>query len=118
MAKPAGLGQGIEEILDDLRGTPPSAAFCSLPTASTPREKRCPKPRRRRSAKGCRCSPWRVGSELPTRDLELTDLLVDDVVFVNDVVNFEFQLAGAGFEGRQVKVVLREKGKEAAAGRE
>ena len=33
------------------------------------------------------------------RDLKLSDLLVDDVVFVDDMVNFQFKLTAAGFQG-------------------
>ena len=50
-----------------------------------------------------------LGSEKPVRDLELADLLVDEVVFVDDIVNFEFKLTGTGLAGRTVDVVLREK---------
>ncbi len=50
-----------------------------------------------------------LGNERPNRDLLVSDLLVDDVVFVDDVVNFEFKLTGHGFAGKQVEVVLREK---------
>ncbi len=49
-----------------------------------------------------------LGSEEPLRDLELADLLVDDVVFVDDVVNFEFKLTNRGLAGKSVEVVLRE----------
>ena len=38
--------------------------------------------------------PWRWAAQ-PIRDLKLNDLLVDEVVFVDDVVNFEFKLTGA-----------------------
>ncbi len=41
-----------------------------------------------------------LGSEQPLRDLELADLLVDEVVFVDDVVNFEFKLTGRGLAGK------------------
>ena len=54
-----------------------------------------------------------LGSDQPVRDLKLSDLLVDDVVFVDDVVNFECKLTASGFEGRKVAVVLREKDKPA-----
>ena len=54
-----------------------------------------------------------LGSDQPVRDLKLSDLLVDDVVFVDDVVNFECKLTATRFEGRKVPVVLREKGKPA-----
>ena len=42
-----------------------------------------------------------LGSEQPVRDLELADLLVDEVVFVDDVVNFEFKLTGAASPARR-----------------
>ena len=54
-----------------------------------------------------------LGSDRPERDLRLSDLMVDDVVFVDDVVNFECRLTADGFQGRKVPVVLREKGKPA-----
>ena len=53
-----------------------------------------------------------LGNDQPVRDLKLSDLLVDDVVFVDDVVNFECKAdRHAAFEGRKVRVVLREKDK-------
>lgn len=102
------LGQGIEEILDDLRGTPPSAILLLTDGINTEGETLADAAQQARR-KGVPLFAVALGSELPTRDLELTDLLVDDVVFVNDVVNFEFKLSGAGLEGRKVKVTLREK---------
>ena len=50
-----------------------------------------------------------LGNERPNRDLIVSDLLVDDVVFVDDMVNFEFKLSGHGFAQKRVEVVLREK---------
>ena len=41
-----------------------------------------------------------VGDERPPRDLRLSDLLVDDAVFLGDVVNFDFKLSGSGFGSR------------------
>jgi hypothetical protein len=58
-----------------------------------------------------------LGSEKPVRDLELADLLVDEVVFVDDVVNFEYKLIGRGLAGKTVEVVLREKDKPAVLAR-
>ena len=54
-----------------------------------------------------------LGSDRPVRDLKLSDLMVDDVAFVDDVVNFECKLTAAGFAGRKVSIVLREKNKPA-----
>ena len=54
-----------------------------------------------------------LGSDQPVRDLKLSDLIVDDVVFVNDVVPFECKLTTVGLEGKKLSIVLREKGKPA-----
>ena len=52
-----------------------------------------------------------LGSDQPVRELKLSDLLVDDVVFVDDIVNFQFKLTATGFQGAKVPVVLRQEGK-------
>ena len=49
-----------------------------------------------------------LGSPEPARDLELTELLVDDVVFVDDLVRFQAKLLSRGFAGQEVTVRLRE----------
>ena len=48
-----------------------------------------------------------LGSEQPVRDLRLSDLLVDDVVFVGDLVNFDFTLAGDGFPDEEIEISVR-----------
>jgi len=105
------LGQGIEAVLDDLRGTPPSAVIFLSDGINTdgPTLVEAAAQARR---KGVPIFTVLVGSETPTRDLALTDVTVDEIVFVEDVVQFEFRLAATGFAGRPVKVVLREKGKQ------
>ncbi len=102
------LGQSLQEVLDDLRGTPPSAIILLSDGINTEGETLADAATQARR-KGVPLFTIALGSESPARDLELTDLLVDDVVFVNDVVNFEFKLTGVGLEGRKVKAVLREK---------
>ncbi len=54
-----------------------------------------------------------VGDERPPRDLRLSDLLVDEAVFVGDVVHFDFKLAGSGFDSEQVTVWLKQQGQNA-----
>ena len=49
--------------------------------------------------------------------MKLSDLLVNDVVFVDDIVNFQFKLAATGFQGAKVPVVLRQEGKPAPLAR-
>jgi len=49
-----------------------------------------------------------VGSENPTRSLEMSNLMVADAVFVDDYVDLEFNLAAAGLKDRDVEIVLRD----------
>jgi hypothetical protein len=102
------LGAGLRYVLGDLRGTPPAAiilltdgintdGFSLSDAAHYSRRKSVP------------LFTVGLGSEKPVLDVELADLLVDEVVFVDDVVNFEFKLSGRGFAGKTVDVVLREK---------
>jgi hypothetical protein len=53
-----------------------------------------------------------VGDPRPVRDLELRDLQVEDVVFVDDVVNFEAKLSARGIEGGQATVRLRDRDRD------
>ena len=56
-----------------------------------------------------------VGSLLAyeaTRDLELTDLLVEEMVFVDDLVTFQAQLKASGMQGQAARVVLRARSNE------
>ncbi len=104
------LGAGIEHVLADLRGTPPAAILLLSDGINTDGETLADAARYARR-KGVPLLTVAIGSEQPVRDLELADLLVDEMVFVDDVVNFEFKLSGAGLAGRHVQVTLREQGK-------
>ncbi|HWB08068.1 MAG TPA: VWA domain-containing protein [Pirellulales bacterium] len=100
------LGEGVEAVIDDLRGNPPSAVLIFSDGVNTEGRTLGDAASRARR-KGVPLFTVALGSETPVRDVELNDLLVDEVVFAGDVVNFEFKLSGVGLEGRQVKVVLR-----------
>jgi uncharacterized membrane protein len=102
------LGGGLRRVLSDLRGTPPAAVVYLTDGINTDGESLADAALYARR-KGVPLFTVGIGSEQPVRDLELTDLLVDEVVFVDDVVNFEFKLTGTGFAGKTVDVVLREK---------
>jgi hypothetical protein len=52
-----------------------------------------------------------LGDDRPVRDVKLTDLYVDEVAFLNDVVTFEAKVSAVGYAGQKVPVTLREKGK-------
>lgn len=104
------LGAGLRAILDDLRGTPPAAIVIlsdGINTEGPPLVEAAAQARRR----GVPLFTVALGDDQPIRDLKLSDLLVDDVVFVDDVVSFEAKLSGPGFQGRQVEITLRQEGK-------
>lgn len=106
------LGAGIRSALDDLRGATPAAVVLLTDGVNTagPSLADAAEYARRR---GVPLYFVGLGSDRPVRDLKLTDLLVDDVVFVDDIVNFECKLSASGFEGQKVAVTLREKDKPA-----
>ncbi len=101
------LGAGIRSVLDQLRGTTPAAVIVlsdGIVTEGPPLGEAAALARRR----GVPLFFVGLGSERAAEDLQLADLLVDDVVFLNDLVHFEARLSASGLEGRQVTVRLRE----------
>jgi von Willebrand factor type A domain len=102
------LGAALRHVLSDLRGSPPAAIILLSDGVNTDGESLSDAARYARR-KGVPLFAVGLGSEQPLRDLELADLLVDEVVFVDDVVNFECKLTGHGLAGKTVEVVLHEK---------
>jgi hypothetical protein len=104
------LGAGVRAVLDDLRGTTPAGIVLLTDGINTdgPSLADAAEYARRR---GVPIFPIGLGSDQPVRDLKLSDLLVDDIVFVGDAVNFECKLSGDGFEGKKVSIALRAKDK-------
>lgn len=103
------LGEAVETVLNDLRGNPPSALVLLSDGINTEGATLADAAQEARR-KGVPLFTVALGSETPIRDLELSDLLVDEVVFVDDVVNFEFKLSHSGLAGQSAKVVLRREG--------
>ena len=110
------LGTAVRTILDELRGTAPAAIVLltdgintdgeTLAEAATlARRKRVP------------LFFVGLGSDEPVKDLKAADLLVDELVFVDDAVNFEFRMTATGFEDKRVTAVLRHKGETAVLAR-
>lgn len=106
------LGDGVRSVLNELRGSPPAAVILLTDGITTegPSLSEVASYARR---KGVPLFTIGIGSDEPVRDLEVDDLLVDDVVFVDDIVNFEFKLHATGFAGREVEVALRQRGDSA-----
>jgi len=100
------LGAAIRSALDELRGTPPVAIVLATDGINTqgPGLLDAAVYARR---KGVPLLFIGLGSDRPVRDLQLSDLEVEDVVFVNDLVHFRFKLTGSGFAGKTVPIVLR-----------
>jgi hypothetical protein len=123
-AEPTGgqtrLGASVRQVLTELRGAPPSAILL-LSDGQTTDGESLPRAAELAARKGVPLYTVGLGSPDPARDLELTELMVDDVVFVDDLVRFQAKLLGRGFAGQEVTVRLRERPKgapEGSAGRE
>lgn len=102
------LGVALRQVLTELRGAPPSAILL-LSDGQTTDGEALAKAAELAARKGVPLYPIGLGSPEPARDLELTELLVDDVVFVDDLVRFQAKLTARGFEGQELVVKLRER---------
>ncbi len=58
-----------------------------------------------------------IGSDQPTRDVQLAELIVDDVAFVNDPLVFSAKVKSFGFAGKSATLELRERGQERSLAR-
>ena len=58
-----------------------------------------------------------IGSDQPTRDVQLAELIVDDVAFANDPLIFSAKVKSFGLAGQSAAVELRERGQERSLAR-
>lgn len=105
------LGQGLRDVLNDLSGVPPTAIIYLTDGITTDGESLVDAAGYA-ARKHVPVHAIGLGDPRPIRDLELRDLLVDDVVFVDDVVNFEAKLSARGIDGGQATVRLRSKDRD------
>ncbi|MBV8487195.1 MAG: VWA domain-containing protein, partial [Planctomycetaceae bacterium] len=102
------LGDATRQVLTELRGAPPSAIVL-LTDGQTTEGEPLSKAAELSARKGVPVFTIGVGSAEKARDLELTELLVDDIVFADDVVRFQAKLLSRGFQGQKVTLRLKEK---------
>ncbi len=93
------LGDSVREVLEAQRGRP-TAAIILLTDGVTTEGKPLSEAAQYARRKSVPLYLVGLGSDQPTRDLRLDDLLVDEVAFVGDLVNFDFKLAAEGYAGK------------------
>lgn len=103
------LGDALERVLTDARGNPPVAAILLTDGVVTKGTSLDDAAHDLRNA-GVPLFAVGLGSPEPPRDIELADVLVDDAVFVNDVIRFEAQVKATGLTGQPAKIILRRTG--------
>ena len=101
------LGTAIRAALDELRGTTPAAVVVASDGINTEG------PGLLDAAayahhQGVPMFLVGIGSDHAARSLTLSDLEVEDTVFVNDLVQFRFKLTANGFQGKTVGIVLKQ----------
>ncbi|MEQ8788345.1 MAG: VWA domain-containing protein [Pirellulaceae bacterium] len=103
------LGKGLRDVIEAQRGRP-TAAIILLSDGVTTEGRSLTEAAEYARLKSIPIFAVGLGNDQSPRDLRVNDLLVDDVVFVGDVVNFDFKLSGSGYQGESVTVRLREEG--------
>ncbi len=102
------LGSGIRQVLTELRGVPPTAIVL-LTDGQTTEGETVARAAEFAARKGVPLYPIGLGDPEAPRDLELSELLVDDVVFVDDLVRFQPKLTSRGFAKQGLTVRLKQK---------
>ena len=105
------LGKSLQDVLAIQRGRP-TAALILLSDGVTTEGKTISEVAGEARRKAVPLFLIGLGNSRPPRDVRLADLLVDDVVFVGDLVHFDFKVSAAGYAGQRATVRLAVKGQE------
>lgn len=100
------LGRGLRDVIEQQRGRPTAAVVVISDGAVTEGSSLADAAQYARRKK----IPFYfvgVGDEQAQRDIRLSDLVVNDHVFLGDMVNFDFRISNDGFSGQRVHVELR-----------
>src|SRR5690606_9734388 len=99
------LGAGLRAILENQRG-PPTAAVVMLTDGITT-EGRTPGVAANYAQRmDVPLFLIGMGDDRPARDVRLSDLLSEEVVFVGDIAHFDVKLSATGFEGQELTLQL------------
>ncbi|MDX1945123.1 MAG: hypothetical protein SFU86_06935 [Pirellulaceae bacterium] len=93
------LGDCLREVLEAQRGRP-TAAVIVLTDGVTTEGKPLAEAAQYARRKAVPLFAIGLGSDRPTRDLRLSDLLVEDSVFVGDLIHFDFKLSSEVIAGK------------------
>lgn len=101
------LGDGVKQVLSELRGIPPTALIVLTDGQTTDGDTLVKAAEQARRAD----VPLYVvglGDPQPPKNIELADMEVDDVAFVDDVIPFSARLSSQGFAGEELTLRLSE----------
>ena len=102
------LGAGIRQVLTELRGFAPTAILLLSDGQVTDGET-VSKAAEFAGRKDVPLFTVGLGSSDAPRDIDLSELLVDDVVFVDDLIRFQPKLTTQGFAGQELTVRLKQR---------
>ncbi|MFK7777989.1 MAG: VWA domain-containing protein [Gimesia sp.] len=109
MGKETRLFQAVQKVLNDFRGTPPTAIIVFTDgISSTGEMELLSRASALAKSKLVPIFPVGVGSEQPVKDLQLYDLLVDDVAFVDDPINLSAKVKYFGINSGSISVALKD----------
>ncbi len=101
------LGRGLRDIMEAQRGRP-TAAMVVMSDGITTEGRTIGEAADYARRKAIPLFTVALGSDRAPRDLRLADLLVDEVAFVGDLLNFDFKVTSAGFPNQTVNVRLKQ----------
>lgn len=106
------LGRGLRDVLEGQRGRP-TAAIVILSDGITTEGRSLSETAEFARRKAIPLYTVALGSARAPRDLRLHDLLVDEVAFVGDLINFDVKLTASGYAGQQATLRLKRDGESA-----
>ncbi len=109
--KTSPLGDRVRRLLDAERGRP-TAAIVLLTDGVTTEGKSLSDVASDARRRGVPLFLVGLGSDRPAQDVQLHDLVVDDPVYIDDVVNFQFSVTATGYAGQVIEARLVEDGKD------